>query len=136
MPHIPDSALVVPDASRILFSISQALTVGHHVHFGTNPGLLLHGSKQFIPFVRDEQSGMYLLPLYPPLNRHNGTYSLQVGAEAEQILPAIPIYTPPAVRYASLPNVVEPLVHSPVMLLNAHSIPPRTSLRSSSGLRR
>ena len=92
----PDSALVVPDASRILFSISQALTVGHHVHFGTNPGLLLHGSKQFIPFVKDEQSGMYLLPLYPPLNRHNGTYPLQVGAEAEQILPAIPIYTPPA----------------------------------------
>ena len=87
----PDSALVVPDASRILFSISQALTVGHHVHFGTNPGLLLHGSKQFIPFVKDEQSGMYLLPLYPPLNRHNGTYPLQVGAEAEQILPAIPI---------------------------------------------
>jgi len=100
MPHIPDSALVVPDASRILFSISQALTVGHHVHFGANPG------------------------------------PLQVGAEAEQILPAIPIYTPPAVRYVSLPNVVEPLVHSPVMLLNAHSTPPRTSLRSSSGLRR
>ena len=69
----PDSALVVPDASRILFSISQALTAGHHVHFGTNPGLLLHGNKQFIPFVKDEQSGMFLLPLYPPLTRHNGT---------------------------------------------------------------
>ena len=93
-----ESTLVVPDASRILFSISQALTAGHHVHFGTNPGLLLHGSTQFIPFVKDVQSGMFLLPLYPPLTRHNGTYPLthHVGAEAEQILPAIPIYTPPA----------------------------------------
>jgi hypothetical protein len=35
-----DSALVVPDASRMLFSISQALLAGHHVHFGNSPGLL------------------------------------------------------------------------------------------------
>ena len=93
-----DSALVVPDASRILFSISQALTAGHHVHFGTNPGLLLHNTKHFIPFVKDAPSGMFLLPLYPPLSRHNGTYPLtnHVGANAEPILPAIPIYTPPA----------------------------------------
>ncbi len=39
------SALVVPDASRTLFSISQALIDGHHVHFGTSPGLLLHIPK-------------------------------------------------------------------------------------------
>jgi hypothetical protein len=48
-----ESALVVPDASRILFSISQALLAGHHVHFGNSPGLLLHNTKIFIPFVRD-----------------------------------------------------------------------------------
>jgi hypothetical protein len=47
------SALVVPDASRTLFSTSQALIGGHHVHFGTSPGLLLQHSKAFIPFVRD-----------------------------------------------------------------------------------
>ena len=95
----PDSALVVPDASRILFSISQALTAGHHVHFGSSPGLLLQSTKQFIPFVKDTQSGMYLLPLFPPLARHNGTYPLQSNnAQAEDIQPAIPItaYTPPA----------------------------------------
>ena len=48
-----NSALVVPDASRMLFSISQALAAGHHVHFGNSPGLLLKDTKAFIPFVRD-----------------------------------------------------------------------------------
>ena len=40
-----NSALVVPDASRMLFSISQALAAGHHVHFGNSPGLLLKDTK-------------------------------------------------------------------------------------------
>jgi hypothetical protein len=99
-------ALVVPDASRTLFSISQALIGGHHVHFGTSPGLLLHHSKAFIPFVRDTHTGMYLLPLIPPISRHNGTYPLQQAMRAAvpaisipnlpRILPAIPNtqYTP------------------------------------------
>ena len=65
------SALVVPDASRTLFSISQALSGGHHIHFGNSPGLLLHPTKAFIPFVRDTHTGMYLLPLTPPNLRYN-----------------------------------------------------------------
>ena len=77
-----ESALVVPDASRILFSISQALLAGHHVHFGNSPGLLLHSTKTFVPFVRDSHSGMYLLPLIPPASRHNGTYPLQQAMRA------------------------------------------------------
>ena len=100
-------ALVVPDASRTLFSISQTLIGGHHVHFGTSPGLLLHHTKAFIPFVRDSHTGMYLLPLIPPNLRHNGTYPLQQAIRAAvpaisinpapEILPAIPItqYMPP-----------------------------------------
>ena len=95
-----NSALVVPDASRMLFSISQALAAGHHVHFGNSPGLLLKDTKAFIPFVRDTHTGMYLLPLVPPLSRHNGTYPLQAMRAAvpaisipnpSRILPAIPI---------------------------------------------
>jgi hypothetical protein len=97
----------VPDASRTLFSTSQALIGGHHVHFGTSPGLLLHHTKAFIPFVRDTHTGMYLLPLIPPNSRHNGTHPLQQAMRravpaifinpAPEILPAIPItqYTPP-----------------------------------------
>jgi hypothetical protein len=69
-----NSALVVPDASRMFFSISQALLAGHHVHFGNSPGFLLKDTKAFIPFVRDTHTGMYLLPLIPPVSRHNGTY--------------------------------------------------------------
>ena len=100
------SALVVPDASRTLFSISQALSGGHHIHFGNSPGLLLYPTKAFIPFVRDTHTGMYLLPLTPPNLRHNGTYPLQEATRAAvpaipinnapEILPAIPItlYTP------------------------------------------
>jgi hypothetical protein len=57
------NALVVPDASRTLFSISQALSSGHPVYFGTCPGLLLYHTKAFIPLVRDTHTGMYLLPL-------------------------------------------------------------------------
>jgi hypothetical protein len=76
------SALVVPDASRTLFSISQALICGQHVHFGTSPGLLLHHSKAFIPFVRDTHTGMYLLPLAPPNSRYNVTYPLQQAMRA------------------------------------------------------
>ena len=95
-----NSALVVPDASRMLFSISQALAAGHHVHFGNSPGLLLKDTKAFIPFVRDTHTGRYLVPLVPPLSRHNGTYPLQAMRAAvpaisipnpSRILPAIPI---------------------------------------------
>jgi hypothetical protein len=101
-----NSALVVPDASRMLFSISQALLSGHHVHFGNSSGLLLKDTKAFIPFVRDTHTGMYLLPLIPPVSRHNDTYPLQQAMRAavlaisipnpSRILPAIPItkYTP------------------------------------------
>jgi len=90
----------------MLFSISQALLSGHHVHFGNSPGLLLKDTKAFIPFVRDTHTGMYLLPLVPPVSRHNGTYPLQQAMRAavlaisisnpSRILPAIPItkYTP------------------------------------------
>ena len=42
----------------MLFSISQALLAGHHVHFGNSPGLLLKDTKAFIPFVRDTHTGM------------------------------------------------------------------------------
>jgi hypothetical protein len=77
-----NSALVVPDASRMLFSISQALLAGHHVHFRNSPGLLLKDTKAFIPFVRDTHTGMYLLPLVPPVSRHNGTYPLQQAMRA------------------------------------------------------
>ena len=114
------SALVVPDASRILFSISQALIAGHHVHFGTSPGLLLQHTKAFIPFVRDTHTGMYLLPLTPPTSRHDGTYPIQQAMgtavpavsipSSPRILPAIPItqYTP---SNATLHNTLGHISH-------------------------
>ena len=62
-----NSALVVPDASRMLFSISQALAAGHHVHFGNSPGLLLKDTKAFIPFVRDTHGHVFITPSSPTL---------------------------------------------------------------------
>ena len=116
-----NSALVVPDASRMLFSISQALLAGHHVHFGNAPGLLLKDTKAFIPFVRDTHTGMYLLPLVPPVSRHNGTYTLQQAMRdavpaisipnPSRILPAIPItqYQPSDI---TLHNTLGHIAHS------------------------
>ena len=90
------SALVVPDASRTLFSIGQALRGGHHVHFGNSPGLLLQPTKVFVPFVRDSHTGMYMLPLTPPTTRHNGTYPIQNQHAMRAAVPQtlIPQYTP------------------------------------------
>lgn len=82
-----DSALVVPDASRHLYSIVQARGNGHHVYFGSSPGLVVNGdSDTFVKFILDPSTGMYLLPLLPPPSRSNGTYSYPVpssGPEAD-----------------------------------------------------
>ena len=70
-----DSALVVPDATQTLYSIAQARLNGHHVHFGSSPGLAVHGNENsFVTFILDPHTNMYLLPLTPPPSHYNGTY--------------------------------------------------------------
>ena len=52
-----NSALVVPDSQRTLYSVHQAQKSGHNIIFGTNPGIELNGnSTDFIPFIQRPQT--------------------------------------------------------------------------------
>jgi hypothetical protein len=72
-----DSALLVPDATRNLYSVRQSLNNGNVINFDTCAGLLPQGKKHlFIPFIRDQSTDLYLLPLMVPPSRHNGVYGI------------------------------------------------------------
>ena len=61
------NCLLVPDSSRPIMSSIQLDKQGHQPHaFGSNPGLVLFGDEGFIPFVREEETGFYLMPCMPP----------------------------------------------------------------------
>ena len=69
----PNSALVVPDSQRTLYSVRQAQQTGHNIIFGSQPGIEVLGNPHdFIPFIQCPQSGLWLLKLYPP--QHNKVY--------------------------------------------------------------
>ena len=44
----------------------------------SNPGLVLFGGKGFIPFVKEEQTGFFLMPCYPPNFKNPEVYSSEI----------------------------------------------------------
>ena len=72
-----DSALVIPDAIRTLYSVRKSLQSGNTIRFDANAGLLVQGRPEFfVPFVRDSSTDLFLLPLLVPPTRHNGVYGI------------------------------------------------------------
>ena len=72
-----DSALLVPDATRNLYSVKQSLENCHTIKFDSCAGLLPQGKPHlFVPFIRDRSTDLYLLPLIVPPSRHNGVYDV------------------------------------------------------------
>jgi hypothetical protein len=68
---VPD-AWVVPTATRKLYSTQSADRQGHIVIVsGPNPGQLLFGTQDFIPFVRDPDTGYLWFPMLPPPTQSN-----------------------------------------------------------------
>ena len=70
---------IIPNANRMLFSQVRAKLQGHKcILEGPNPGMLIAGTNDFIPFVTEEETGYCLLPMFPPPSystRHTGIYS-------------------------------------------------------------
>ena len=70
---------IIPNANRMLFSQVRAKLQGHKcILDGPNPGMLIAGTNDFIPFVTEEETGYCLLPMFPPPSystRHTGIYS-------------------------------------------------------------
>jgi len=69
----------IPNANRLLLSQVRAKLQGHKcILEGPNPGMLIADTKDFIPFVTEEETGYCLLPMFPPpsnTTRHTGIYS-------------------------------------------------------------
>jgi hypothetical protein len=73
------NCLLVPDSSRPIMSSIQLDKRGHQPHaFGNNPGLVLFGDEGFIPFVREEETGFYLMPCMPPSFKDPDVYSEEI----------------------------------------------------------
>ncbi len=73
------NCLLVPDSSRPIMSSIQMDKQGHQPHvFGSNPGLVLFGDEGFIPFVREEETGFYLMPCMPPSFKDPEVYSDEI----------------------------------------------------------
>jgi len=73
----PSAALVIPDSHRNLYSVRHAHLAGHTVILGAQAGLLTYGDPElFIPFIEDESTGLWLLPLLPPPQAHNRVYAI------------------------------------------------------------
>jgi hypothetical protein len=74
-----DDTWKIPNANRLLFSQVRAKLQGHKcILEGPNPGMLIADTKDFIPFVTEEETGYCLLPMFPPpsyTTRHTGIYS-------------------------------------------------------------
>jgi len=57
--------------------VRHAQLAGHTVILGAQAGLLPYGDPElFIPFLEDESTSFWLLPLLPPLQTHNGVYPI------------------------------------------------------------
>jgi hypothetical protein len=66
----------IPNANRLLFSQVRAKLQGHNCIL--EAGMLIADTNDFIPFVTEEETGYYLLPMFPPpsnTTRHTGIYS-------------------------------------------------------------
>jgi hypothetical protein len=73
------NCLLVPYSSRPIMSSIQLDKQGHQPHaFGSNPGLVLFGDEGFIPFVREEETGFYLMPYMPASFRDPYVYSEEI----------------------------------------------------------
>ena len=84
----PNTTLVVPDCVRRLYSVRQATHAGYRVHLeSTKPGLMV--CLQYIPFVTDPETNLWLLPMFPPSSRDNGMYPLPSPATFNQSRPII-----------------------------------------------
>jgi len=71
----PSAALVIPDSHRNLYSVRHAKISGHTVILRAQAGLLPYGDPElFVPFLEDKSTGLWLLPLLPPPQTHNGVY--------------------------------------------------------------
>jgi hypothetical protein len=69
--------LLVPDATRNLYSVKQSLENCHTIKFDSCAGLLPQGKPHlFVPFIRDRSTDLYLLPLIVPPSRHNSVYDV------------------------------------------------------------
>ncbi len=68
---VPD-AWVVPTVTRQLYSTQSADRQGHIVIVsGPNPGQLLFGTQDFIPFVWDPDTGYLWFPMMPSPTQRN-----------------------------------------------------------------
>jgi ribosomal protein L14 len=84
-----DSALVIPDAIRTLYSVRKSLQSGNTIRFDTNAGLLVNGQPEFfVPFIRDSSTDLFLLPLLVPPTRHNGVYGIYNATTTPQDNPS------------------------------------------------
>lgn len=56
------NTLLVPTSTRPIASAIQFDRQGHQSHaYGRNPVLVLFGDQGFIPFVKEEQTGFFLM---------------------------------------------------------------------------
>jgi hypothetical protein len=54
-----NSALIVQDSQRTLYSVRQVQKSGHNIIFSNDPGIELNGkSTDFIPFIQCPQTGL------------------------------------------------------------------------------
>ena len=82
----PDSTLVVPDCVRRLYSVRQATHAGYRVHLETSkPGLIV--CLNYIPFITDPETNLWLLPLFPPTTSDNGLYPLPSSTDTYPVVP-------------------------------------------------
>ena len=92
----------IPNANRMLFSQVRAKLQGHKcILDGPNPGMIIHNTQDFIPFVTEEEAGYCLLPMFPPPSsstRHDGIYSnsmrmvnMNMGNNSEMVLSFNPL---------------------------------------------
>ena len=71
--------LLVPTSTRPIASAIQFDRQGHQSHaYGSSPGLVLFGGKGFLPFVKEEQTGFFLMPCYPPNFKNPEVYSSEI----------------------------------------------------------
>ena len=62
-----DDALLVPDCTRSLCSLTRFSAQGRTVHLNeSNPGIVLRDGKGFIPCCLESETGYVLLPCFPP----------------------------------------------------------------------
>jgi len=62
-----DDALLIPDCTRSLCSLTCFSAQGHTVHLNeSNPGIVLRDGKGFIPCCLESETGYVLLPCFPP----------------------------------------------------------------------